>query len=108
MSWLALSDSFEYLCYGSTAIGIFLLLQCGDQLQLSESDVYRRQILTTKVNSRTVRVKALNYIIHLSLASANMATLNFQRVKITLICLIWDQTFANLDVYTLISFSITG
>ena len=28
MSLLALSDSFEYLCYGSTTIEIFLLLQC--------------------------------------------------------------------------------
>ena len=35
---------------------IFLLLQCGDRLQSSESDVYRRQILTTKVDSRAVRV----------------------------------------------------
>ena len=36
MSSLAFSDSFEYLCYGSTAI--------------------RRQILTTKVDPRAVRV----------------------------------------------------
>ena len=28
-------------------------------------------------------------------------------MKITLICLIWDQTFANVDVLTLILFPIT-
>ena len=35
----------------------FLLLQRGDRLQPSESDVYRRQILTTKVAPRAVGVK---------------------------------------------------
>ena len=49
MSYSALFDSFEYLCYGSTAIRNIL----------SESDVYRRQILTTKVDPRAVRVKGL-------------------------------------------------
>ena len=50
---LAISDSFEYLCYGSRpAINI-----CGDRLSSSESDVYRRHILTTKVDPRAVRVK---------------------------------------------------
>ena len=51
MSWLALSDSFEYLCYGSTTIiNISTLI-------VQESDVYKRQILTTKVDPRTVRVE---------------------------------------------------
>ena len=35
----------------------FLPLQCSDRLQSSESHVYRRQLLTTKVDPRTVRVK---------------------------------------------------
>ena len=35
----------------------FLLIQCADRLQSSESDVYRRQILTTKVDPRAVRAK---------------------------------------------------
>ena len=35
--------SFEYLCYGSTAIINILLLQCGDRLKSPESDVYGRQ-----------------------------------------------------------------
>ena len=48
MSYLALSASFEYLCYGSTAIRNSLLFQCGDRLYTSESDVSRRQILTYK------------------------------------------------------------
>ena len=39
MSSLALPDLFEYLCYGSTAIINFLLVQCGDGLQSLESDV---------------------------------------------------------------------
>ena len=33
------------------------ILQRGDRLESTESDVYRRQILTTKVDPRTVRVK---------------------------------------------------
>ena len=37
---------------------IFLLLQCGNRLYSSESDVYRRQILMTKVDPHAVRVKA--------------------------------------------------
>ena len=41
---------------GLRLISILLLLQCGDRLQISESDVYRRQILTTEVDSRAVRV----------------------------------------------------
>ena len=42
---------------GLRPLEIFLLLQCGDRLHSSESDVYRRQILMTKVYPRTVRVK---------------------------------------------------
>ena len=41
---------------GLRPLEIFLLLQHGDRLQTSESDVYRRQILTTKVDPRAVRV----------------------------------------------------
>ena len=51
---------------GLRPLEIFLLLQRGDRLQSSESDVYRRQILTTKVGPRAVRVKeALRFIIEL-------------------------------------------
>ena len=57
MSQSALPDSFEYLCYGSMAIiNIFTLTVWGYTLVVS---VYRRQILTTKVYPRTVRVKLL-------------------------------------------------
>ena len=59
MSQFALSGSFEYLCYGSTAIINIFYSQCVDQLQSSESDVHRRQILTAKVDPRAVRVKDL-------------------------------------------------
>ena len=54
MSQLALPDSFEYLCYGSTAIRNILLFQYGDRLKSSQSDVYGRQILTTKVDPHAV------------------------------------------------------
>ena len=37
-----------------------LLLQRGVRLQTSESDVYRRQILKSEVDSRTVRVNPLS------------------------------------------------
>ena len=61
MSSLAFSDSFEYLCYGSMVImNIFTLTVPGstsDVTRQLESDVYRRQILTTKVGPGTVRVK---------------------------------------------------
>ena len=63
MSSSALADSFEYICYGSTAnrpINIFTVTARG---LTSESDVYRRQILTSKVDPRAVRVKPLLTII---------------------------------------------
>ena len=64
MSYLDLCDSFEYLCYGSNAIiNIFTLTARGLTL---ESDVYRRQILTTKVDPRTVKVNPLSTIVVLS------------------------------------------
>ena len=52
-----MSASFEYLCYGFTAIINILFFQCGDRFQKSESDVYRRQILTSESDPRTKRVK---------------------------------------------------
>ena len=52
MSQLTLSDSFDYLCYGSTInINMFTLTLRGSTL-----DIHRRQILTTKVGPRAVRV----------------------------------------------------
>ena len=52
MSRLPPSDSFEYLCYGSTAnINIFTLTVRGWTL-----DVYRRQNLMSKADPRTVKV----------------------------------------------------
>ena len=42
---------------GLWPLEICLLLQCGDRLESSESDVYRRQILTTKVDPRALRVR---------------------------------------------------
>ena len=48
---------------GLRRIYIFLLLQCGDGLfYTSESDVYRRQILTNKVHPRTVRGEPFNLL----------------------------------------------
>ena len=45
--------SREYEVNGSLG----LPLQCGDRLQSSEYDVCRRQILTSKIDPRTVGVK---------------------------------------------------
>ena len=42
---------------GLWPLEIFLILQFGDRLQSSESDVYRRLIRTSKVDPRTVRVQ---------------------------------------------------
>ena len=57
MSQLALSAYFEYLCYRSTVNRNILFFQCEDRLYTSESDVYRRQILTYKDGSA---LKGLN------------------------------------------------
>ena len=55
MSYLAPSDLFEDLCYGPTAIiNIFTLTMRGSILVVR---ICRRQILTTKVGPRIVRVK---------------------------------------------------
>ena len=43
---------------GFRPLEICLLLQYGDRLQSSGSNVYRRQILSPKVDPRTVRVGA--------------------------------------------------
>ena len=45
---------------GLQPLDIYLLLQCMDRLQSSESDVYGRQIMTTNVDPRTVRVKQVD------------------------------------------------
>ena len=58
------------------------------RLQTSDSDVYRRQILTTKVDPRAVGVKWVN-ITH------------------NIICLIWDHIVTILDAWTHISLPIT-
>ena len=49
MSLLALSASFEYLCYVSAAITNKLFFQCVDRLYTLESDVFISQILTPHV-----------------------------------------------------------
>ena len=58
MANLAFSASF-FITYvimvmGPRSLQICLLLQCGDRFQTSESDVYRRQILTSEVDPSTV------------------------------------------------------
>ena len=70
MTLLALSHSFEYICYGSTAIeNIFTLTVWGSTLDVRmilmtkvdpQSDIYRRQILMTKVDPRILRVNPYN------------------------------------------------
>ena len=55
MYYLALCDSFEYLCYGSTAIiNIFTLPVRGSTL--------RRQILMSKVNARAVGINDITCV----------------------------------------------
>ena len=56
MSYLAFSDSFEYLRYGSTAIINRFTLTVRNRLKLSESHVYRCQVLTSNFDLRAVRV----------------------------------------------------
>ena len=47
---------------GRRSLQLFILLQCGDRLWSSESDVYRRQILTTKVDPRALRINRFKNI----------------------------------------------
>ena len=44
---------------GLQPLYIFVLLQSGDRLYTLESDVYRRQIRTSKVDARTVKVNII-------------------------------------------------
>ena len=63
MASLALSDSFEYLCYGSTTIeNICILTLWGSTLDVRILRLYRRQILTIKADPRAVRVEMINII----------------------------------------------
>ena len=49
MSWLALSYSFEYLCYGSTAIGKYCISFSAETVFIRcLQTLNRRQILTCK------------------------------------------------------------
>ena len=59
MSYLALSGSFEYLCYGST-VNLKNVFTYGAGIDLDVK--LRRQILTSEVDPRTARVKLLMYI----------------------------------------------
>ena len=55
-----LSDSFKYLCYGSTAtINIVILTVPGSTLDVR---IYRRRILTTKVDPRATSELCFNAI----------------------------------------------
>ena len=54
----------------------FLIFQCGDRLYTSESDVYRRQILTYEDGPRTERVKYIT----LPLESKYTSKFNTQRL----------------------------
>ena len=55
---------------GLLPLEIVLLLLCGDRLWQSESNVYRRQIMTSKVDPRAVRV-TFQVITHLKLCLAD-------------------------------------
>ena len=60
MSQFVLSTSFEYPCYGFTAIrNNIKFFQGGDHLYTPESDVCRRQILMYKDDPRAEKVKGL-------------------------------------------------
>ena len=54
---------FKYLCYGSTVIINVSLYQSGDRLLPSESDVFRRQILTAKDDPNAERFKVCHRIL---------------------------------------------
>ena len=57
MSYFALSVTFEYICNEYTDIINIFTLSVQGTIQTSESDVDRRQVLSSKVNPRAVSVK---------------------------------------------------
>ena len=58
-----LVSSFRfYLCYGSTVIIHILMLSMRESLLTSESDVYRRQTLTSEVCPRTEYVMLIEVL----------------------------------------------
>ena len=61
---------------GLWPLKIFLLLQCGDRLYTSDSDVCRRQILTTKVDPRAVGAKTPFFVMR-GIAVSTHITLGF-------------------------------
>ena len=60
---------------------ILLLLSERDRLQMSESGVYRRQILTTKVNPHTEMVSLTIYLIPSWTNHLNWEMLSFHKYK---------------------------
>ena len=58
---------------GLRLLQIFSYIQCQDRLESSESDIYRRQIMATKVAPRAVRVWC-KYSRFKSVSSANQIT----------------------------------
>ena len=73
---------------GLRPLEIFLLLQCGDRLKSSESDVYRRHILTTNVYPRAVRVKGYMPVV----AFLHRLHVHFQSGVIIVFILCFTQT----------------
>ena len=63
MSYFALSDSFEYLCYGSAAIINIctLTVQGSTVVVIPMLCVYRREILTTKVDPALLRLSTNHF-----------------------------------------------
>ena len=59
--WNHHSASFEYLCYGATTVINIYFYSAGIDCLTSNSDVYKRQILTSIVDRRTERVNPDTY-----------------------------------------------
>ena len=71
MTWLAFSAIFfSYL--GLRPILFFNSFQCGDRLQASDSEVYKRQILTSKVGPRTGAVGGLKQVCRIASLNHNI------------------------------------
>ena len=56
MSYLSISASFEYLCYGSTTVINILILSAREPSLDVRNDVYKERILTSEVDPRAKRV----------------------------------------------------
>ena len=92
---------------GLRLLEIFLLLHCRDRLKSSASDVCRRQILTTNVYPRAVKVKApITLMIGWSSVSTCLVYINLTITTLKYFCI--NRRFFHLKIIRNVSVRISA